>query len=176
MIDTASLVSDNTIFLRQAENLVRRLTDDLYRNNHNPFFRSGVGRHIRHILGFYACFLAGGNGRVDYDARQREERIETDRDYAAGKIKDIIAALMALPDGMVKDAPIFVKNDEIKERPPESSFSRSTTQRELQFLMSHTIHHFAIIAMILKIQGFDTPTDFGVAPSTLQYEQSTSDG
>jgi len=174
MIDTATLVSNNTVFLQQAGNLARQLTNDLFRNNDSPYFRSGVGKHIRHILGFYACLLAGRrNGKVDYDARQRDERIETDRDYAARKIEGIIDALGTLSDESEKDTPILVLNDKIEDQPPDLSVSRSTIQRELQFLMSHTIHHFAIIAMILKIQGFEPPADFGVAPSTLRYEQST---
>jgi hypothetical protein len=29
----------------------------------------------------------------------------------------------------------------------------------------HAVHHFAIIAMILRIQGFEPPADFGFAAS-----------
>jgi len=82
MIDSATLIRDNTGYLRQAMDLARQIPDDLYGNNDNPCFRSGVGRHLRHILGFYQCFLAGQDGKIDYDARNRDERVEADRDYA----------------------------------------------------------------------------------------------
>jgi len=71
---------------------------------------------------------------------------------------------------MPSDIDLLVKNDDLEDRPGDAGFSRSTIQRELQFLSSHTVHHFAIVAMILKIQGFETPDTFGVAPSTLKYE------
>jgi uncharacterized damage-inducible protein DinB len=43
----------------------------------------------------------------------------------------------------------------------------STLAREVAFVMSHTIHHEAIIALLLEAQGYETPDDhFGVAPTT----------
>jgi len=57
---------------------------------------------------------------------------------------------------------------DVKENTP---LSDSTVRRELQYLQSHTIHHFALISMILRLQGLRPADDFGVAPSTLQYLQ-----
>jgi hypothetical protein len=45
----------------------------------------------------------------------------------------------------------------------------STIGRELQSLSSHTVHHFALIAMSLRAMGIPVEEDFGVAPSTLRY-------
>jgi hypothetical protein len=45
----------------------------------------------------------------------------------------------------------------------------STVARELQFLLSHTVHHYALIALILRLQGFEPGEEFGVAPSTLAH-------
>ena len=170
MIDSATLIRDNTGYLRQATNLIHQLSDDLYANNNSPFFRSGAGRHIRHILGFYQCFLIGQDGKIDYDARNRDERVETDRDYAIGQIENVVGALSDASAKGWENIDLRVKNDDLEERSGDAGFSRSTIQRELQFLASHTVHHFAIVAMILKIQGFETPDTFGVAPSTLKYE------
>ena len=54
-------------------------------------------------------------------------------------------------------------------------FSRSSVLRELQFLVSHTVHHYAIIKLHLQLQGCDTArlVSFGVAPSTQSYRQRT---
>jgi hypothetical protein len=38
--------------------------------------------------------------------------------------------------------------------------------RELGMLLSHTVHHYALIAMLLRARGIEPPADFGVAPST----------
>jgi hypothetical protein len=56
----------------------------------------------------------------------------------------------------------------------ERVLSASTALRELQFLVSHTVHHYAVIALILRARGLEPGPDFGVAPSTLKYEQETS--
>lgn len=44
--------------------------------------------------------------------------------------------------------------------------------RELQFLLSHTVHHFALIATLLERFEIGVPEDFGIAPSTLKYWQA----
>ena len=48
-------------------------------------------------------------------------------------------------------------------------FLISSVGRELQVLSSHTIHHFALMAMTLRVLGVPVDPDFGMAPSTLRY-------
>jgi len=58
-----------------------------------------------------------------------------------------------------------------------TEWRRPTTLRELQFLFSHTIHHYALIANLLVMQGVEIGRDhsgFGVAPSTLEYWKETA--
>ena len=55
----------------------------------------------------------------------------------------------------------------------ESPWSESNVKRELQYLQAHTIHHYAIISMIMRVQGIETDREFGVAPSTLSYRQTS---
>jgi hypothetical protein len=43
---------------------------------------------------------------------------------------------------------------------------RSTLARELRALASHTIHHYALVAVVLRLRGVAVPAHFGVAPST----------
>jgi uncharacterized damage-inducible protein DinB len=38
--------------------------------------------------------------------------------------------------------------------------------RELVFALQHTIHHQAIVAVLLHEQGIAAPAEFGYAPST----------
>jgi uncharacterized damage-inducible protein DinB len=44
--------------------------------------------------------------------------------------------------------------------------SWSTHARELAFVISHTIHHCALMAVLLAVQGIPVPYRFGYAPST----------
>jgi hypothetical protein len=48
-------------------------------------------------------------------------------------------------------------------------FMESSISRELQFLSSHAVHHFALIAMTLRAEGVPMDPDFGMAPSTLRH-------
>ncbi len=45
----------------------------------------------------------------------------------------------------------------------------STLERELAMLASHTVHHYAIVALLLRIKGVVVPETFGVAPSTQRH-------
>ena len=57
-------------------------------------------------------------------------------------------------------------NKEPGRRRQEPDWSGSTVQRELQFLVSHTVHHCALIKQILRQHGFEAGMEFGLAPST----------
>ena len=52
-------------------------------------------------------------------------------------------------------------------------WSQSTVHRELQFILSHTIHHYALISVICQLWGYAVPEGFGVAPSTLKHQQKS---
>jgi hypothetical protein len=54
----------------------------------------------------------------------------------------------------------------------EDDLLDSSVGRELQVLSSHTIHHFALIAFTLRVLGIEVDRNFGMAPSTLRYEQN----
>jgi len=47
--------------------------------------------------------------------------------------------------------------------------ARSTVARELNYVVAHAIHHYALIAVIAGISGIRLPREFGVAPSTLNH-------
>jgi hypothetical protein len=166
------IIHDNILFLRQGIDLLGQIDDDMYLKAVAPYAASGVGKHIRHNLDHYEMFLAGlPAGSIDYDSRQRDPRVETDRHYATQKMLSIISRLEGIKPQRLDDA-ISVKMNEGEETEEVSLHSQSTIRRELQFLLSHTVHHYALIAIILKIQGFDCDEDFGVAPSTLKYQQN----
>jgi uncharacterized damage-inducible protein DinB len=171
LMSNPRIIRDNILFLRQGIDLLEQLNDDMYVKAAAPYAASGVGKHIRHNLDHYEMFLAGlSTGAIDYDGRQRDAQIETDRRYAIRKMLSIISRLEAL-EAKSLNRSISVKMNDGEETHEASSRSQSTVWRELQFLVSHTVHHYALIAMILKLHGFDCDKDFGVAPSTLKYQQ-----
>ena len=128
------------------------------------------------MIDCYRCFLLGLESReVDYDARDRDRRIETDRDFAAGAIAQVIDRLQNLPDASL-DTELKIQVDTAAWEQGKTLWTRSTIARELQFLLSHTVHHYALIALILRGHGFDPGAEFGVAPSTLEYRKASAAG
>ena len=170
------LVQDNIGFLQQGIQLMKALSDEMYRHNDYSSYGSGVGKHIRHTLDHYLSFLKGLDGNIDYDVRERDSRLEDDRLYAIAKMQEIVKGLTELlshPEKVNRTA--LVNSNEGEHPAGDIPWSPSTIKRELQYLLSHTVHHYALITLILRIQGFQTSKDFGVAPSTLKYQQSLSE-
>ena len=159
------IAAQNVVVLEQGLEIFARLDSALFTSTPEGLTASAVGGHFRHIHDYYRCFLRDvESGRIDYDQRERDPRFEVDLEHAAAEFRATAAALSGLRDG---DAELMVKMDAVDGGPID--WSRSTVARELRFLISHTIHHYALIAMILKVQGFDCGQGFGVAPSTLEY-------
>ena len=156
----------NIGFLHQGESLIRRLEEGLFTGASELVPGGTVGSHFRHCLDFYVSFLRGlETGNVDYDSRDRTPQWETSRERALGALARVVRDLEALRAEDVL-RPLQVRGDGPQD---EEGWSRSTVGRELQYLLSHTIHHYAIIGSILRAQGFEPGPDFGVAPSTLRH-------
>lgn len=163
---TRSLIEANLTFLRQASDLLERMTPELYRTGNGEL--SPVGSHLRHILDHYQSLISGApSGRVDYDDRKRNSRLERDPDAAAKAVAEVMAALSNLATG---------GNVQVKMNHGGSTteWSQSSVERELQFLVSHTVHHFALMKAVLQRSNVPLNADFGVAPSTLAYRSDNS--
>jgi hypothetical protein len=104
------------------------------------------------------------SGRVDYDARQRDELLEKSRSAASDRIRLLIRRLRSAGH-LLEDRPISVRNE-------ADCWLSSSIGRELQTLSSHTIHHFALISAVLTLHGIDVDPDFGMSPSTLRFNAS----
>lgn len=168
-----TLAVDNIRYLEQAVQLLQSISDDTYARPAPHGMGSSVGAHLRHCLDHYDNFLAGiSGGRVDYDARRREVLLEQSRTAGIEKLQNLVAGLKAVAGQ--EDAPLAVKMDCGDNEAEATWWSDSSVRRELQFLISHTVHHYAIIKMILAATGIPVGPDFGIAPSTLRYHQGAT--
>ncbi len=168
MNTTQKLIAHNIICLEQGIDLLRQLDDAAYVHTQPPQYHSGIGDHLRHTLEHYTSFLDGvADGVVDYDARKRDIRIATERTYAIAVTERIIAQLRTIE----ADRPLTIKMDSCGDDAEPPIWSQSSVQRDLQYLQAHTIHHFALMALLARLQGYEPGEDFGVAPSTLAYRR-----
>ena len=176
----AQLQGANLAFLAQGIEILERLDDSQYLILPAPFAqreggsRGGIGGHVRHILDHYDSLLEGlASARVDYGRRGRDRTLEEERSKALAKMREVNERLRQVD--LAADRPLTVALDSAQS--PAGAALRwmpSSFARELQFLASHTVHHYAIIAIILRLLGIDPGHDFGVAPSTLEFERGNS--
>lgn len=128
-----------------------------------------VGGHVRHCLDHVTALLSAlVTGHLDYDSRARGTPVETNR----------IAALLALRvAGAELDQLSWehcaspVRLHVLLAADAEPVEVDTSIGRELAYVLSHTIHHNAIIGAMVKTLGGTLPQRFGYAPSTIRHAE-----
>ncbi len=155
--------------VRQLAEVVEAMTDQQYTTKPVGVVPSSIGGHVRHCLDHVDALLAGiERGAIDYDQRQRGTAIETSRQAALDAMRRQEWQLLALAR-YPEDHPLRLSVMLTSSQSPlrvETSLGR-----ELAFVLSHTIHHNALIGVMAKLMGLPVPDRFGYAPSTLAYLQ-----
>lgn len=170
--EMSNLIQCNVKILAVASDMINQLPADKYNHVERPYFESCLGKHIRHIVDHYLCFIRDvGQGLIDYEKRERDTQTETDKTYALAVINEISQFFIRAEKEGLCDKPLSVLlcSDVTL---PEGEATQSSIRRELQFLHGHSVHHYALIAAMLRFYGVDTSREFGVAPSTLLHEKT----
>src|SRR3954466_13293002 len=150
--------------LDQVEALLIGMDPETYCGRFAPGVSGSIGEHVRHCLDHISALLtADPAATLSYDRRHRGTAVETD---ASAAIRQIVESRRVLDSWGRRslDEPIRVSS--LIAASGESVTGWSTLGRELAFVMSHTIHHQALIAVLLAIRGHGVPDRFGYAPST----------
>jgi hypothetical protein len=150
--------------LQQMRSMIEQMDDETYTLPPPGRSSGGVGGHVRHCLDhIHALVNATHSGVVEYDRRRRGTDVERCRADAIRQIGDLTARLAVLDDAVLEE-PLLVES----QIDPAGAMilTRSSVCREVAFVISHTIHHNAIVAQLLA--GRDLPLDarFGVAAAT----------
>jgi hypothetical protein len=170
MRNANKLVGECVEALAQGVALLESIDERLYTKARALPAQSGIGGHFRHCLDFYQSFLSGIHARrIDYNRRERDTLVESDRAFAATSLRIVISELLSMPHADGETDVLVSLEGETDETQNTTAWCRSTVMRELEFLLSHTIHHYALIALMLRLQGFEPGEEFGVAPSTLKH-------
>lgn len=157
--------------LDQAARLAEQVDNDCWTTPSISFRNSTIGQHFRHVLDHYDSLLNGVElGLIDYDARNRDKSIEASPAIAAFRCGELRKGLVDQAKTKPSTHPVSVKTScSVSEQVKSQS---SSFGRESQFIVSHTIHHFAIIAAICHGLNIEIPTTFGIAPSTLKHRET----
>lgn len=158
------IIAYNTVVLNQLQDLLTQLSPVDYTNVIPLLYNSSLGKHTRHIVEFYLCFFAAEtSGCINYDARKRDLRLETDLLFVIDTIDKVKLNL----ENTTADA-----NWEIVcEMPDNIGFHKgiTTASRELNYLADHTVHHLALIKIGINLlqPQMKIADNFGVAASTI---------
>lgn len=155
--------------LGQLAELIETLTDEEYARRPVGVVASSVGGHVRHNLDHVAALLRGLRaGEIDYDRRDRGTDVERDRVAALAEVRRLGREVAAFPWG---EAPAVVRLTALVA-PDRSPVEAATSpDRELAFVVSHTVHHNAVIGIAARLLGVEPPAGFGYAPSTVAHRR-----
>jgi uncharacterized damage-inducible protein DinB len=149
--------------LDQLADAIRPLTTNEY--TARDWRTSGnIGAHVRHCLDHVSALEYGMvTGDVCYDRRERNTVVELDPRLGHSRLRRASARFSAYGDRLLEQPVTLIAqigSDGASIRVP------STSGRELAFVISHTIHHSALIAVLLEHAGRDVPDRVGLAPTT----------
>ena len=162
------MINSQINILAQAKTYLQSTTPCSYTQIISPQFTSSAGMHMRHILDHYFAIIVGlDTDIIDYDKRSRGGKIETNIDAALTLISEIELVLSSLSRQQLQQ--VIQLSTEVSVEFKQVEIVSSTLARELVFVGSHAIHHFAMIDQISKAQKLSTPAQFGIAPATATF-------
>ena len=157
--------------LAQAEVLLQTLSAEHYTLKVPVAFNASIGGHLRHCLDHFSSVVRSESGSlVNYDQRERDARIESDLDFALGVTRDLRRKLALISPAELHHA--VAARCEVSYSCGSSPITASSLGRELVYCIAHAIHHYALIAVMARLQGTQLPENFGIAPSTVAHQQA----
>lgn len=130
---------------------------------------ASIGEHLRHGLDHLGAVIAGAeHGLIDFERRRRGWQGERESALAVAELRAQATALAALAE-RDPTTPVVVRV--IADPQAEPLRLTSTWGRELVAVLSHEIHHAAILRPRLEAAGLELPASFGVAPSTVAFRE-----
>jgi len=172
-IETGRHIRDAMVeALEQGLCLLGELKESDYTTPLPAAFHASIGGHYRHCLEHFEPLVEPEADRIDYDARLRDRRVETDLAHAIDRTRTLLSACRALPsESMHRPVRTRCKVSYAGEASPEVT---STLGREGMYAVAHAIHHYALIGVMCRLLEIPIPEGFGIAPSTVQHQKITS--
>lgn len=146
---------------------ISRISDVDYASVPSDIFTSSPGAQVRHTLDHVGALLKGmESGVMEYDIRERGVIVETDPMAALNLIANQVEGLENIRnEDMIR--PVIARL--LMNPAGEIMEHTSCVSREIAFVLSHTIHHNAILLSMLRFLGRETDDRFGFALATLAY-------
>ncbi len=153
--------------LLQLLDLVNSIKDEDFSKPSAALSNATVGQHLRHTLEFFICFEQGCQvGVINYDKRNHDKAVETNRNMAALTIARIINFVSA----MEENTPLRLEVNYDLEH-DDFEVLETTASRELVYNIEHAVHHMAIMKIgIHEVAPYiSLPHGFVIAASTIRH-------
>jgi uncharacterized damage-inducible protein DinB len=139
----------------------------------SPNFISSAGSHMRHIIDHYLALMSGvDNKLIDYDKRVRGSEIELSPVLAINKLNRVSDWIKSLTEEQLNQ--LITLKTEVSVTCKNVQKVQTSIGRELVFVSSHAVHHYAMIAQISFAQKSLLTPSFGLAPATATFLRETS--
>ncbi|PYX52182.1 MAG: hypothetical protein DMG76_30075 [Acidobacteria bacterium] len=167
----STLMTDAREVLLQGLTLLFGLDDHRYSQIAGAPFKASIGQHYRHVIEHFQSLTRGlQSGEINYDARDRNVRLQSEVTYSSIATCDILRVLKRYTDDTLVGECTVINS--VGYGSAGASTFQSNISRELAYCAGHAIHHYAIIRLLCHEIGVSVPAEFGFAPSTLKHMSS----
>lgn len=159
------LVASAVQVLSELGDLLKTIPEDIYVHPIKQMSNGTIGQHTRHVIEFFQCLILQLDSKViNYCQRKRDHELENSNEFAISAIANLLMEIPTLQP---------IPNLRLETDKAGTLIINSNLERELYYLIEHTIHHLAMIRMGLKTLApqIQLPADFGVAPSTVSHRK-----
>lgn len=153
--------------LAQCESILLEVPDAAYTAPAETIRGGTLGKHLRHTLDHFAAACADC-AVIDYDHRERDVPMETDRRAALAAVASLRERLAA---STTRDSAGSVRVRVMVAGDGAEVELLSTFGRELAFATHHAVHHIAMMKAIAGEFGLELGDGVGKAPSTIHHER-----
>jgi hypothetical protein len=170
---TDELIRATEDVLSQGLILLFELEDATYARTADAPFHASIGGHYRHVLEHFESLIKGLRaGEINYDARERNLRMQSEVTYASVATCDMLRALRRCSaETLSRNCKVI---NSVGYGPSQPVSMDSNIGRELAYCIGHAIHHYAIIRLLCHELRVSVPAEFGVAPSTLKHRAAAA--
>ncbi|MBU2923451.1 DinB family protein [Colwellia sp. 4_MG-2023] len=162
------MIKSQLEIIEQAQSYLNQVSQEDYTAIISPNFISSAGSHIRHIIDHYLALMSGlHNNEIDYDKRGRGSSVELHPTLAIDKLNEISDWIKSLSERQLNT--LLPLKTEVSMTSKNVQTVQTSIARELVFVGSHAVHHYAMIAQISFAQTKALPQTFGLAPATVSY-------
>jgi uncharacterized damage-inducible protein DinB len=153
--------------LNQLENVVEQVHAEDFSKPSAALSQATIGQHLRHTVEFFICLENGfEKGLVNYDKRNHDHLIESDKVIASASLRSIMEFISTHREDKALALEVAYERDREDWVTLETNY-----RRELVYNIEHAVHHMAIMKIgIREVAPYvQLPADFGIAVSTMRY-------